>query len=475
MHFRSLPIHIGSRLSVMMFLQFFVWGAWYVTAPTYLTSLGFTGDDFKWTYSVGPIAGMISPFFLGFIADRFFATERVLGVLHLLGAAAMYGAVRVMQGESPTPNTINWLFFAHMLCYFPTLALANTLSLHNLTDTERQFPWIRVWGTIGWIAAGWVLGTRATNWGGSIEQFWLVIGAQVALGVFSFALPHTPPPARGKAFSAAAAIGADAFVLLKRPSFAIFMVSSFLICIPLAFYYQLAARGIQAGGIQDVPTTMTFGQISEIFFMVIMPFFFVRLGVKGMLLVGMAAWVGRYFLFATGVPDQVAWMLYTGVILHGICYDFFFVTGQLYTDRVAPIEVRGQAQGMLVLFTLGLGMLIGAQIAGKVETTYTPSEDPEFTALQSGTKTAGDELARLKVEFEKLPEGAERTALLEKVKAGEEKQNTLTTGLLKLMDWKSIWTIPAYMALGVLVLFALLFRDDSTKRPGGVQLEEGHP
>ena len=365
------------RLSVMMFVQFFIWGAWYVTAPLYLGKIGFTGADFGWTYSVGPIAAIISPFFVGMIADRLFATEKVLGVLHLLGGGAMLMAASKMQGADPSATTINLIFFAHMLCYFPTLALTNTLALHNMTNPEKEFPLIRVFGTIGWILAGWAVSWQ--SWDSSVSMFALAGWAAVGMGVYSFFLPHTPPPGAGKQITTREILGLDALVLFKRPAFMIFMVSSFLICIPLAFYYQLAARTVAQANL--IPAfTMSWGQVSEIFFMVVMPIFFVRLGVKWMLLVGMLAWVVRYALFAVGAPDQVVWMIFTGVLLHGICYDFFFVTGQIYTDKVAPKQIRGQAQGMLVLFTLGLGMLIGAQLGGRVETKYTPKKVAQIQA-----------------------------------------------------------------------------------------------
>jgi nucleoside transporter len=370
-------LSITIRLSVMMFVQFFIWGSWYVTAPLYLGKIGFTGADFGWTYSVGPIAAIISPFFVGMIADRLFATEKVLGVLHILGGGAMLMAVSKMQGENPSAVMINLMFFAHMLCYFPTLALTNTLALHNMTNPEKEFPLIRVFGTIGWILAGWALSWQ--SWDSSVRMFALAGWAAVGMGVYSFFLPHTPPPGAGKKVTAREILGLDALVLFKRPAFMIFMVSSFLICIPLAFYYQLAARTVEQANLLPA-FTMSWGQVSEIFFMVVMPIFFLRLGVKWMLLVGMLAWVVRYALFAVGAPDQVVWMIFTGVLLHGICYDFFFVTGQIYTDKVAPKEIRGQAQGMLVLFTLGLGMLIGAQLGGRVETKYTPEKVAQIQA-----------------------------------------------------------------------------------------------
>jgi nucleoside transporter len=384
------------RLSVMMFVQFFLWGSWYVLGPNYLAGLGFDGSDFGWMYSVGPIAGMISPFFVGMIADRFFATERVLGVMHLLGAVAMFAATAMMKIPLPEalagfrPDVINLLFFAHMLCFFPTLSLTNTLAMHTMTNPETQFPMIRVFGTIGWIVAGNVL--TLLKWDTSIYMFYLAAGSGLVMGIYSFTLPHTPPPSAGKAVSARQILGLDALVLLKRPSYLAFMVSSFLICIPLAFYYQLASRTVAQGGFTAPGTIMSLGQVSEIGFMLLMPLCFARLGVKWMLFVGMLAWVARYALFTIGAPaPSIWWMLLIGVVLHGICYDFFFVTGQIYTDQTASSEIRGQAQGMLVLFTLGLGMLIGAQVAGKVESANTP---PETSLLQAEAAAVGTAAAK---------------------------------------------------------------------------------
>ncbi|MCA8990179.1 MAG: MFS transporter, partial [Planctomycetaceae bacterium] len=381
-------ISVFIRLCVMMFLQFFIWGAWYVTAPKFLGQIGFDGEDFGWTYSVGPIAGMISPFIVGMIADRFFSTERMLAFMHLLGGGIMLAATTMMRGESPNPGTINLMFFGHMLCYYPTLALTNSLAMHNMSNAEKEFPFIRVFGTIGWIVAGMVIGF--SKWDTSVNMFYAAGGAAVLLGIFSIFLPHTPPPAAGKQVSAREVMGLDAFSLLAKPSFFVFIISSTLICIPLAFYYQLAERTITQGGVFNPPFVMTWGQISEIVFMLLIPVFFVRLGVKWMLFVGMLAWVARYALFAIGAPDQIIWMLIGGVVLHGICYDFFFVTGQIYTDKAAPPAIRSQAQGMLVFFTLGLGMFIGAQVAGRVEKTYTPAES---TALSNEVQELNAQIA----------------------------------------------------------------------------------
>ncbi len=434
----------------MMFIQFFIWGAWYVTAPNYLGTIGFDAADFSWTYSVGPIAGMISPFFVGMIADRFFPAQRVLGVMHLVGAGLMFWATMQMRSGMPSPSIINLAFFGHMLTYFPTLALTNTLALRNMTDAQKEFPLIRVFGTIGWIAAGLSL-----TWLGlerSIGMFYLATGAGVALGFLSFLLPNTPPTATGPV-SARQILGLDALVLLKDRSYLVFLLSSTLICIPLAFYYQITSRVVEMTGL-PIGQTMSYGQMSEIFFMLVMPFFFARLGVKWMLAVGMLAWVGRYILFSIGAPPEIRWMIIGGVLLHGICYDFFFVTGQIYTDQFAPRTVRAQAQGMLVLFTLGLGMFIGAQIAGKIEAQHTPPRAKELSA-QVVAKTAerDRESAKLAGASE-----SERAAIESQVKVLEQEATQLRHDELAAIEWKPLWAKPAGFAAAILVLFVLLFR-----------------
>lgn len=451
--------NVNTRLSIMMFLQFFIWGAWYVTGPRFLATIGFGAEDFGWMYSVGPIAGMISPFIVGMIADRFFSTERVLGVMHILGAAAMFGATTMMTPTGADPNLINILFFAHMLCYFPTLALTNSLAMHNMQDSEKEFPIIRVFGTIGWIIAGFALGQL--EWGSTIDQFRMAAGAGLLLGLYSFSLPHTPPQQAGKQVAVRELIGADAFVLLKRPSYAVFMLSSLLICIPLAFYYQMAERFAAQSGLENTPFKMTWGQMSEIAFMVAMPLFFKRLGVKWMLVVGMAAWVLRYGLFSAAAPSNIHWMILIGIVLHGICYDFFFVTGQIYTDKAATPEIRGQAQGMLVLFTLGLGMFIGAQVAGKVEGAYTP---PESDAASEQVQSLGKKIEDLTAKAEQA-EGAEADELKEEIAALTKQKEKKATEAQQLKDWQSIWLLPAIGAGVVLLMFTAVFRDKSADEP----------
>ena len=353
----------------MMFLQFFVWGAWYVTAPNFLPTIGFAAEDIGWTYSVGPIAGIISPFFVGMIADRFFPAQRVMAFMHLSGGLLMFFATTMMTSGSPSPGAINLVLFAYMLTYYPTLALSNTLAMKSMTDPNKEFPLIRVFGTIGWIAAGLMLTWVA--WDTSVKMFHLAAASALLLGVGSFFLPHTPP-VKGGAISIRQILGLDALVLLKDRSYLIFILSSFLICIPLAFYYQIASRVVEMGGL-PIGQTMSYGQMSEIFFMVVMPFFFARLGVKWMLAVGMLAWVIRYGAFAGAADNGTMALIVLGVLLHGICYDFFFVTGQIYVDQKAPLEVRGKAQGLLVFVTIGVGMLIGTLVSGELVAQHTTS------------------------------------------------------------------------------------------------------
>lgn len=439
------------KLSVMMFLQFFIWGSWYVTAPNYLGTIGFTATDFGDTYSVGPIAGMIAPFFVGMVADRFFAAQKVLGFMHLVGAGFMIFGVTLMKSAAPSASTINWVaIFGHMMCFYPTLALTNTIAMKVMTNPEKEFPGIRVFGTIGWIAAG-----LALSWLGfdtSINMFYLTAAAGAMLGLLSFALPNTPPTATG-AISIKQIIGWDALVMLTKPNYLVFMVSSMLICIPLAFYYQITSRIVEMSGL-PIGQTMSYGQMSEIFFMLVMPLFFARLGVKWMLAVGMLAWVTRYALFALGAPDEVRWMIIGGIVLHGICYDFFFVTGQIYTDQAAPKEIRAQAQGMLVLFTLGLGMFIGAQVAGKIEAMHTTDASKAQAAI---VKAKGEEAAKLSEAIAKA-DAASKTDLEAQLKKVNDEKGAARKAELKAIDWKPLWGKPAIFAAAVMLLFLAFFR-----------------
>ncbi len=438
------------RLGIMMFLQFFVWGAWYVTVGNYMKSFGW----FDWVgtaYTVAPIAAIVSPFFLGMVADRYFPSEKVLGVLHLLGGLAMFAAPQIVaQG----PEYFIGALFIHTLCYMPTLGLTNTLAFHNITNQEKEFPIIRVFGTIGWIAAGWVVSLMLKA-DASATQFYVTGSAAIALGLYSFTLPHTPPPAAGKAVTIREVLGLDALSLLKQPSFAIFILSSFLICIPLAAYYAFAPVYVGKVGFESVGYVMSYGQISEIVFMLAMPLFFMALGVKRMLLIGMIAWVVRYGLFSYANEDNTQMLVFLGILLHGICYDFFFVTGFIYTDKKCSKEIRGQAQGLLVLITQGLGLGIGAQLMQRLAGHYTPAD---AAALNK-------ESAELTVQAFELKDAVAAEPLIKK--AGE-----LGAEATKMMDWQMIWLVPCVAAGVVAVIFFLFFHDRVQTEPNAEKTSE---
>jgi nucleoside transporter len=385
------------RLSIMMFLQYFVWGSWYVTMGPYLNeTLKFDGHQIGLAYGATALAAMISPFFVGMVADRFFATEKILAVLHVVGGLLLLYVSTLRDFGSFYP-----MLLAYTLCYMPTLALSNSLSFHQMSDPGKQFPGVRVLGTIGWIAAGYAIG--ASGYGTSAGMFQTAGVASLALALYSLSLPHTPPAKLGHAVTIGDILGLDALKLMRESSFAIFVIGSFLICIPLQFYYGLAGAFLSEIGIENVPAKMTWGQVSEIFFMLVMPWFFIRLGVKWMLIVGMLAWTTRYLLFSWGDNGSLVWMLYLGILLHGICYDFFFVTGQIYVDKRAPGDLRAAAQGFIAFVTLGVGMFVGSLVFGRVLDMY---------------RTDGP-----------VPH-----------------------------DWSAIWLVPATGAAVVMVLFALFFK-----------------
>jgi nucleoside transporter len=387
------------KLSLMMFLQFFVWGAWFVTMGTYLgQGLRFDGVQVAAAYSTMPWGTIVAPFFIGMVADRFFAAERVLGVMHLLGAALLFLASRVA-----TPAEFFWVLLAYAFCYSPTLALVNAVAFNQMASPEKQFPGVRVFGTIGWIVAGLIvctLGVEATA-----TPLRLAALASLVFGVYAFLLPHTPPKSLGHKVSVRDVLGLDALVLMKDRSFLIFVLGSLLICIPLAFYYGFTNLFLNEKGIVNAAGKMSMGQMSEVAFMLVMPFFFRRLGVKWMLVVGMAAWAVRYVFFAFGTPDDLVLLYYLGILLHGVCYDFFFVTGQIYVDNTAPKSIQASAQGFITLVTYGVGMLIGTYISGVVVKGY---------QLAADNPAAGH-------------------------------------------NWTAIWLWPAAMAFVVIILFIALF------------------
>ncbi|NBT87695.1 MAG: MFS transporter [Flavobacteriaceae bacterium] len=398
------------QLSFMMFLEFFIWGGWFVTMGTFLgNNLGATGAETAMAYSTQSWGAIIAPFIIGLIADRFFNAERILGVLHLIGAFLMYQMYQSTDFGSFYPYVLGY-----MIGYMPTLALVNSVSFNQMKDPAKDFSLIRVWGTIGWIAAGLAI-SYLFHWDpkpevpgdkGLLQNTFLMVAiASAILGLFSFTLPKTPPKADdGSKITVRDILGLEALKLLKDRNFLVFFLSSVLICVPLAFYYQHANQFLSEIGVENATGKMTIGQISEVLFMLLLPFFFKKFGFKMTILVGMLAWTVRYLLFAFGDAGEGVYMLLIGIALHGICYDFFFVSGQIYTDSKAGEKVKSAAQGLITLATYGVGMLGGFYIAGLITDANVTSEGH---------------------------------------------------------DWASVWQIPAMFAVLVFVLFAVLFKNET--------------
>lgn len=422
---------IRVQLSTMMFCNFFIWGIWFVTMGTYVTmgKIGASGGQTGLAYGTQCLGAIIAPFIVGMIADRFFAAQKILGVLHIAGAVVMY-----FIAQQITYGSFYTLLLIYMILYMPTLALVNAIALKQVTNAEKEFAGIRVFGTIGWIAAGLIIGWMA--WepaselvkAGTAENaadaakealktaasklnitFLIAAVISAAFGMYSFFLPNTPPPKAGKDVSVSEVLGLDAIKILKDKNYLLFFTASVLICIPLAFYYGSANQFLNEAGVEKAAAKMTMGQMSETLFLFLMPLFFKRFGIKQMLLIGMIAWVLRYLLFAYGNSGSGLWMLYVGIILHGICYDFFFVTGQIYTDKKAGENVRSAAQGLITLATYGVGMYIGFWLAGK------------YTDMNAVKNAAGKVVSH---------------------------------------NWQSIWILPCLFAAGVALLFLLFFKND---------------
>lgn len=398
---------ITLRLGAMMFMQFFVWGAWFVTLGTFMGStLQASGADIGMAYGTQSWGAIIAPFIIGLIADRFFNAERILGVLHLMGAALMY-----MLFTANDVNSFYPYLLGYMLCYMPTLALVNSVSFNQLKDPASEFGKIRLWGTVGWIVAGLVI-SYVFSWdaqdsianGMLRNTFAMTALVSLVLGIYSFTLPATPPAAKGQAVSLRDILGLDAIALLKDRNFLMFFVASVLICIPLAFYYSYANPFLTDIGVENATGKMTIGQVSEVLFMLLLPVFLKRFGIKATLLVGMLAWVIRYISFAFGDPNNSMLLLLMGIALHGICYDFFFVSGQIYTDHKAGDNIKSAAQGLITLATYGVGMLIGFAAAGHIVDAYTVVGRP---------------------------------------------------------DWQTIWLIPAGFAAAVFVVYGLAFKNET--------------
>jgi len=398
---------IKTQLSIMMFLEFFIWGGWFVTLGIYLpNTLGSTGSEIALAYSTQSWGAILAPFIIGLIADRYFNAERILGVLHLIGAALMYAMYQATDFSGFFPYLL-----VYMIMYMSTLALVNSVSFNQMKDPAKEFSFVRVFGTIGWITAGLLI--SYFNWDsqegiteGFLRNTFLMASISSALlGIFSFTLPKTPPTAdRSQKIKLADILGLEALALLKNRNFLIFFLASVLICIPLAFYYQHAGQFLGEIGVANPAGKMTIGQISEILFLLLLPFFFKRFGFKMTIVAAMLAWGLRYLMFAYGDTGELVFMLLTGIALHGICYDFFFVSGQIYTDSKAGAKYKSSAQGLITLATYGVGMLIGFWVAGAITDSY-------------------------------VSEGAQH-------------------------DWNTIWLYPSAFAFLVLLLFVILFKNE---------------
>jgi len=397
-----------AKLSFMMFLEFFIWGGWFVTLGTFLSNnLSASGGEIGQAFSTQSWGAIIAPFIIGLIADRYFNAEKLLGVLHLIGAVLMYQLSNVESFNMFYPYVLGY-----MIAYMPTLALVNSVSFNQMDNPTKDFPHIRVWGTVGWIAAGWII-SLGFQWDslqniedGALKNTFLMVAiASAVLGIFSFLLPATPPSNKGdKLTSISEMLGLDALGLLKDRNFIIFFISSILICIPLAFYYQNLSPFLAELQVEKSTAWASAGQISEVIFMLLLPLFFKKFGFKKTILVGMLAWVIRYVLFAYGDSSGLFIMLISGILLHGICYDFFFVSGQIYTDNKAGEKYKSSAQGLITLATYGVGMLVGFKIAGMITDKF-------------------------------LIEGGGH-------------------------NWESIWIYPAGFAIVVLIIFALFFKNE---------------
>ncbi|MHA8095178.1 nucleoside permease [Aquirufa lenticrescens] len=362
------------QLMSMMFLMFFGWGAWYGQMSKYLLdNLHATGDQVGNAYTTFAIASIFAPFFVGLISDRFFAAQKVMGFLNILGGVILY-----FLSLERDPEAFFWYILAYTLCFAPNLALSNSIAMNQMSNPEKEFPSIRVTGTIAWIVVTNIIGFYAL--GDKVAIFEIAMYTSFLLGIYSFTLPNTPPKGDKNA-SVAQILGLDALKLFKDRSFLIFFISSILICIPLSFYYAMANPSLTDSHMSNVENKMSLGQASEVIFMLLIPIAFTRLGVKKMLVVGLVAWIIRFLCFGYGDGISSEWILYIGIILHGVCYDFFFVTGQIYTDQKAGEKIKNSAQGLITFATYGIGMGIGSKLSGIVLDYYTVNEVKDWQAV----------------------------------------------------------------------------------------------
>jgi len=394
------------KLSLFMFVQYFIWGSWYVSMGTYLANvLKFSGQQIGVAYGAFAIGSMISPFFVGLIADRYFASEKLLAVLGILGGVVLCALPQLTAFNAFYPTLI-----LYCALYAPTLALGNSLSFHQLADSKKDFPRVKIFSAVGWIAGGVTLSLLKGEQ--SSIQFYIAGGASMLLGLISLALPHTPPRKTGANVRFSEILGLDALALMKKRSFAIFIACMFLICVPLYFYFVMMSIYLTELQWSGLAGKMTLAQVSDVIFLFLLPMMLRRLGYKKTIFLGILAWVARYFLLAGSVnaPSIQTLLIFGAILLHGVCYDFLFIAGQLYVDAEANERIRGACQGFIAFILWGIGSFVGTLLAGKVLGMHT------------------------------------------------------VTGLGGVIqhNWQPIWLTPAFGAVGVLILFVIFFREPKT-------------